>query len=224
MPARTYALLVTVALFTACESTEDAIAKKRPTVQAALDALGTLPRTAEPLTGNTLKPPPAVFDGAGANALFVYEEDLADVMEAPHDVPLRTIDSLPLVQCVSILRTGHLFKDTVTRLSPSLATSYLEACERMKYVFVIRTRRYTKPTLQLETKQFAPGEYRADVFVHALGGEGFGGFMVKATNDARVSLLDGDQNHVARLVGNLESTTFDALRAETKRSIPGVMP
>jgi hypothetical protein len=221
MPTRTWSLLLTVALFcgSGCESTDDVIAKHKPAVEAALKAISALPRTAEPLTQNTVKPPAGVSD-----VLFVYEDDLADVMEAPHDVPLRTIDSLPLLQCVSILRTGHLFKDAITRLSPSLAASYLEACERAKYVLVIRKRLYTRPELQLETKQFAPGKFEADVSLYALSGEAFGGFKVGATNDARVSLLDGDQNHVQRLIGNLESTTFDALRAETKKALPGVTP
>ncbi|MFT3712814.1 MAG: hypothetical protein QM817_34615 [Archangium sp.] len=222
MASRTWTLLLTVALFSlsGCESTDDVIAKHKPAVEAALKAISSLPRTAEPLTQNTLKAP----SGALSDVLFVYEDDLAEVMEAPHDVPLRTIDSLPLLQCVSILRIGHLFKDSVTRLSPSLATAYLEACEHAKYVLVIRKRLYTRPELQLETKQFAPGKFDADVSLYAVSGEAFGGFKVSATNDARVSLLDGDQNHVQRLIGNLESTTFDALRAETKKLLPGAMP
>jgi hypothetical protein len=46
-----------------------------------------------------------------------------------------------------------------------------------------------------------------------------GGFPVVATNNSRVSLLDGDANHVQRLIANLESSTFDALRAAAASTI-----
>ncbi|MBL8916360.1 MAG: hypothetical protein JNM17_37010 [Archangium sp.] len=212
-----------------CESVEDVVAKQKPAVEksfAALTPLAAKVKDLTPLESNTFKAnTPIVLDGPNANAMFIYAEDLASPKDAPKDVPLRTIDSLPLLQCASLLSSQHLFNDKVTRVAPSVASSYLGACSNVKYALVIATREYLRPMLQLETKQFAPGKYRADVLVFDIANaQLLGGFMVAATNDSRVSLLDGDQNHVQRLIGNLESTTFDALRAEAKKNIPGVMP
>lgn len=227
--ARFFSLCVFGVSAIGCESVEDVIAKQKPTVEksfAALTPLAAKVKEQSPLDSNTFKPnAPIVLEGPNANAMFIYAEDLASPRDAPREVPLRTIDSLPLLQCASLLNTQHLFNDKVTRVAPSVATSYLEACGRVKYALVIVTREYLRPMLQLETKQFASGKYRADVLVFEIASaQLLGGFIVTATNDARVSLLDGDQNHVQRLIGNLESTTFDALRAEAKKSIPGVLP
>jgi hypothetical protein len=214
------------ALLAGCESTDDVIAAQRPGVEKTFAALSALAGKLEPLTATTLKAPPGVaLEGAGANAMFIYAEDLAAPATAPKDVPLRTVDSLPLLHCAAILGKKQLFNDTTTRLSPSIAKGTLEACAQLKYALVIVTRRYQRPELQLETKRFAPGKYEADVFLFELAsGASLGGFRVAATNDSRVSLLDGDQNHVNRIIANLEGSTYDALRAEAKRAIPGVLP
>lgn len=200
-----------------CESVDDVVKQQRPAVEktfAALHALDAKVKAAPVLEKAELTAPavPIALDGEGFNAMFVYAEDLAKPGEAA-DVALRTLDSLPLLQCGSLLSTQHLFKDSVTRVSPSIAKGTLEACARLRFALVIRLQEYVRPMLAIETKQFAPGKYRADVLVFDLAkGELLGGFPVSATNDARVSLLDGDANHVQRLIANLESTTFDALR------------
>lgn len=226
MAPRTCALLTVALLLAGCETTAEVIEKKQEPVRKVFTALPTsgFIDPLEPPTAVQSADPPIVLEGPGANAMFVYAEDLKQLLKAPSAVALRTIDSLPLIQCVSLLETGHLFNDTITRVSPSLASGYLDACARLKYALVIRVRSYTRPELQLETRQFAPGRYEADVYVVSLEGKLLGGFHVSATNDSRVSLLDGDQNHLQRLIGNLEATTFDALRAEAKKAIPGVLP
>ena len=211
---------------TGCESVDDAIDKQRPAVQQTftrLTALEAKVKAAPPVAQPGVKPtdPPLRLDGPAANALFVYAEDLAQPGQIAQ-VALRTLDSLPLAQCGSLLTTKHLFADTVTRVSPSLATSYLETCSKLRYALVIRITGYLRPELSLETKQFAPGKYEAEVLVFDVtNGAQLGGFKVAATNDEQVKLLDGDPNHVQRLVGNLEAMVFDALRAGARTHVPG---
>jgi hypothetical protein len=212
------ALVVLGVVSCGCESVGDVVKEQKPGVEktfAALHALSDKVALAPPLEKAELTKPavPIALDGEGFNAMFVYAEDLATPGKAA-DVALRTLDSLPLLQCGSLLETQHLFNDTVTRVSPSVAKGTLEACARLRYALVIRLQEYVRPMLSLETKQFAPGKYRADVLVFDLSnGAVLGGFPVVATNNSRVSLLDGDANHVQRLIANLESSTFDALRA-----------
>jgi hypothetical protein len=220
------ALVVLSVVCCGCESVGDVVKEQKPGVEktfTALRALSEKVAVAPPLDKAELTKPavPITLDGEGFNAMFVYAEDLAKPGEAA-DVALRTLDSLPLLHCGSLLATQHLFNDTVTRVSPSVAKGTLEACTRLRYALVIRLQEYVRPMLSLETKKFAPGKYRADVLVFDLTtGNVLGGFPVVATNDSRVSLLDGDANHVQRLIANLESATFDALRAGAANTLAG---
>ena len=101
----------------------------------------------------------------------------------------------------------------------------LVACERLEYVLVIRLIEFKPPELSLETKKFASGLYRAEVLAFDLkNGALLGGFPVTAKNEASVMLLDGDSDHTQRLIRNLESTVFTALREASRQAFPGSLP
>ena len=64
---------------------------------------------------------------------------------------------------------------------PSVVESYLTACERLKYVLVIRLIEFTPPQLSLESKKFVSGRYQAEVLAFDLSdGALLGGFLVNA--------------------------------------------
>jgi hypothetical protein len=129
------------------------------------------------------------------------------------------------LQCGSLLSSQRYVGDSVTRPVPSVVEQYLSACQRLEYVLVIRKLEFTEPELSLETKQFKSGKYRAEVLAFELqSGKLLGGFTVSAKNEDSVMLLDGDASHVKRLITNLESTTFTALRDGARAAFPGSLP
>lgn len=224
---RTLLLLSCLALCS-CESAADVIAKHRAGVEktfAALSALQPKVAAAEPLTEAKVKAAPVLLEGgAGSNAMFVYADDLKKPGE-PASVRLRTLDSAPLLHCGSLLNKQQYFNDGITRVAPSVAEAYLKACERLQYALVIREVEFVPPELSLETKKFKPALYRAEVLVFDLKtGDLLGGFPITATNEASVMLLDGDADHVKRLLSNLESTVFNALREGARQAFPGSLP
>lgn len=208
-----------------CESVDDVVKKQRPGVEKTFSALSALAQkvsTAPPLDQlEPIKPAePLKLDGEGYNAMFVYAEDLAKPGSAA-PVALRTLDSMPLLHCGALLESGHLFGDTVTRVSPSIAEGTLAACARVRFALVIKVREYLRPELSMETKQFAPGRYRADVLAFDLrDGALLGGVPIFATNNSRVNLADAEPNHLDRIIANLDSQTFDALREGVAKLAP----
>lgn len=211
-----------------CESVADVVAKHRPGVEktfAAVRALEPRVTAAAAVTEAKVKAAPVILEGGKAsNAMFIYADDLPKPGEA-RPVHLRTLDSVPLLQCGSLLIKGTYFADSITRPMPSVVDGYLSACERLQYVLVIRTLQYVAPELSLETKKFASGVYRAEVLVFELAsGELLGGFPVSAKNEDSVMLLDGDADHRKRLISNLEATVFSAIREATRAAIPGSLP
>lgn len=213
-----------------CESVSDVVAKHRAGVEktfAALQALKPRVDAAEAVTAAKVKPAPLVLErstGPESNAMFVYAADLEKPGEAL-PVNLRTLDSVPLLQCGSLLAKGTYFADSITHPAPSVVSQYLSACERLKYVLVIRELQFVLPRLSLETRKFVSGLFRAEVLVFDLhSGELLGGFPVAAKNEDSVMLLDGDADHTKRVISNLESTAFTALREATRQAIPGALP
>ena len=211
-----------------CESAADVIAKHRAGVEKTFRALNALqPKVAatEPFLEAKVKAAPVVLEGgAASNAMFVYADDLTKPGE-PASVRLRTLDSAPLLQCGSLLNKQQYFNDGITRLAPSIVESYLTACERLQYALVIREVEFVPPELSLETKQFKPALYRAEVLAFDLKtGALLGGFPITAKNDESVRLLDGDADHVKRLLSNLEAVVFNALRDGARQAFPGSLP
>lgn len=222
-------LLLTLCLCLAgCESVGDVVNKRRSGVQKRLAAIQALKLPAEPVAEVKVKPAPLVLErssgGPESNAMFVYAEDLAKPGEA-RAVHLRTLDSAPLLQCGSLLSKQTYFGDSITRPMPSVVDGYLGACERLQYVLVIRLVEFKPPELSLETKKFVSGLYRAEVLAFDLkSGALLGGFPVVAKNEDSVMLLDGDADHTKRLISNLESTVFSALREGARKAFPGSLP
>ena len=231
-PMRFFVLTWVAFSLLGCESAGDVITTRRAAVEktfSSIQALGPKVMGLEPLTETKLapRPVPLLLESAGgtpSNALFVYAADLAKPGQA-QPVNLRTLDALPLLHCGALLERGVYANDTVSRPMPSIVESHLSACARARYALVIVEREFTKPALQLETRRFASGKYRADVYVFDLGtGEKLGGFQVAAKNEDSVMLIDGDDDHVRRLIRNLESTVYDALRDAAREAVPGALP
>lgn len=213
-----------------CESVPEVIAMHRAGVEKNLARLQALqPRLAaiEPGTAPRVKAAPIVLEQSGqaaSNAMFIYAEDLPRPGEAKA-VHLRTLDSAPLLQCGSLLSKQTYFGDAFTRPRPSVVESYLTACERLKYALVIRLLEFTPPQLSLETRKFVSGRYQAEVLAFDLSdGSLLGGFLVNAKNEDSVMLLDGDAEHSKRLISNLESTVFSAIREGARTALPGSLP
>jgi hypothetical protein len=165
-----------------------------------------------------------VLDGVGSNAMLLYAEDLVKPGDAL-PVHLRTLDSMPLLQCGWLLEKGQYFNDTITRLKPSVVEAYLGDCERLRYALVIRETEFKQPVVTIITKSFTSGLWRADVLVFDLtDGAYLGSFAVSAKNDDSIQLLDGDKDHRPRLLGNLESVVFNVLRDGAREAFPGSVP
>ncbi len=223
-------LLLLPWLLLGCETVPDVITKHRSGVEknfARIQALQPRVGAVEPRTAPKMKAAPLVLEQSGkaeSNAVFIYAEDLVKPGEGKA-VHLRTLDSAPLLQCGSLLGKQSYFGDAFTRPVPSVVESYLKACERLKYVLVIRLIEFTPPQLSLETAKFITGRYQAEVLAFDLGdGALLGGFVINAKNEDSVMLLDGDADHTRRLISNLESTVFSALREGARAAIPGSLP
>ena len=214
-------------LLLGCDSVGDVVARHRGGVEKtfiALKSLAPLVDAVPAVTEAKVKAAPVVLEGSGANAMFIYEDDLPKPGHA-QPVHLRTLDSAPLLQCGSLLSRQVYFADSITRPTPSAVESYLVACERLKYILVIREVDWAAPLLLLETKKFSSGRYRAEVLaVDLQAGELLGVFPVTAKNEESVMLLDGDADHSKRLQSNLESTIYSALREATRQAFPGSLP
>ncbi len=223
---RTLLLLACLAL-PGCQSAADVTAKHRAGVEktfAALSALQPKVAAAEPVSEAKVKAAPLVLEGSLPNAMFVYADDLKKPGEAA-SVRLRTLDSVPLLQCGALLGKQHYFGDSITRVAPSVAEQYLVACEKLQYALVIRELEFVPPELSLETKKFKSALYRAEVLVFEVKtGALLGGYPLAAKNEDSVMLLDGDADHVKRLLSNLESTVFNALREGARQAFPGSLP
>jgi hypothetical protein len=51
-----------------------------------------------------------------------------------------------------------------------------------------------------------------------------GSFAIDAKNEESIQLLDGDTDHRPRLLSNLESVVFSALRDGARTAFPGSVP
>lgn len=220
-------------LLSSCTSNSVAgvIAKHRPGVDrtiADIRALESrLPPGSEPLAKVEAPPVPLFLEKPKSdedNAMFVYAEDLARPGRAS-EVPLRTKDSTPLLQCGSLLDSGALFFATEhTRLTPSVAQGYLSACERLRFVLVIRGREFRAPQVETGERKFVSGFYRAEVLTFDLAtGKSLGGFEVSARNDEDLTVVSGEDRE-QRVLRNFEGAINSALREGARLAFPGSLP
>lgn len=212
-----------------CESTGEVIVKQRPAVErqfAAVRSLGPRVKAVQPQASPQSSTAPVVLERSGtaeSNAAFVYAQDLDHPGEAA-PVRLRTLDSVPLLRCGSLLAKGRLVDDPDRQPSPSLTASTLAACARLRYALVIREQEFTPPRLVLETRHFVPGVYRADVLAFELAtGTLVGAYPVSVRSEGSVDLAneDDERGHLRRLISHLESDVYEALRDGARATFPG---
>lgn len=213
------------------ESVADVAAKYRPGVEkgfAAIHALEPKVQAAAELTEARVEPPatPLLIEKPKSdedNAMFIYAEDLPRPGEAT-PVALRSLDSVPLLQCGSLLSVGTLYGTAIKVTSPSVAKGYLSACERLRFVLVIRTREFKAPVSGTGETKFVSGLFRADVVAFDLSTGAFlGGFPVSAKNDEDVTIVAGEDQG-QRLLRNLEAAIYESLREGARKAFPGSLP
>lgn len=224
-------LLVMCLWLSGCsQSVTDVVDKYRPTVEQKFsDITGLKTKVAETprLTESTLSAPevPLVLEKPKSdieNAMFVYADDLAAPGQA-ETVNLRTLDTTPLLQCGSLLKSESVYLGHA-RTSPSVAKQYLSACERLRYVLVIRGTDFAAPQPSEGDRRFVPGTWRADVLVFDLVlGKALGGFPVFTTNDGDVTVVQGEDEN-QKLLRNLEGNIYQALRDGARKAFPGSIP
>lgn len=210
------------------ESVDGLIKEQRAGVEATFDAIR---RIQLPQTTHEAPAVPLVLQTSakdGVNAAFIYSEDLAKPGGAK-DVPLRTMDSLTLVQCGSLLDTGKLsaggpqMRLTQTPLTPTVARAYLTACARLRYALVIQGTAFKAPQVTSEQK-FEPGFFRADVVaIDLTSGKSVGAFQIDAANKPDVSVIAGEDRG-QRLLRDLEGSIYSALRDGLRTAFPGSVP
>jgi hypothetical protein len=80
---------------------------------------------------------------------------------------------------------GYVTNQTVTDDS----AKYLEECSKLEYVAVVRTRSFTKPTINMQAKSYDPGKFSGEVLVFSLPkGELSASYSVEATNSEELEL------------------------------------
>ncbi len=218
---RAWSLLVLM-LSGCSDSVADVIAANRAGVEATFVALKAL-KVTEPLPGPVTSSEPLHLEGGDVtNAAFIYGDDLRDP-GAMSEVPLRSLDSLPLLQCGRLLRDGMLV-DSPFAPKPSVVKQYLAACARVRFAFVIQTVEYSAPRPPpADSKKFTPGSYRARVVVMDVANNtALGSYEFAVGNDNDINVPEGTPTQ-EQLVVNLEGKAFTALRASTKRSVPGAL-
>lgn len=212
------------------ESLEKVTAKHRDGVEktfAALRALepmiATVPAFTEPKV--QALPVPLVVDAKSleqVNAMFIYAEDLAKPGDASA-VPVRTLDSAPLLHCGSLLREQKLYG--VSHLpGPRATESWLSACEKVRYALVIRTLDFLEP-VPSQFGRFVGGRYSGEVLVYELGEKPklVGGYPFAARSSEDITFLEGE-SVTAQLIDNLEAQVFTALQEATRAAIAGSLP
>jgi hypothetical protein len=126
----------------------------RPAVMAKLEAIERLKDAVaamDPVTDASMVPGahPLVMAGydhrAEANGAVVYQEDLPDLSRLGDSAPhynQRIYQAGLLIDCARLMRLGVYGTYEPQNVHLNVAREYLEACEKLEYVFVLRTRRF----------------------------------------------------------------------------------
>jgi len=226
---RPLCLVVTICCVLGCtsDSVPGLIKEHRPAVERTFDAIRAVKL---PPAGSEAPPVPLVLQRAAndaVNAMFIYQEDLAKPGSAA-EVPLRTMDSLPLVQCGSLLDTEKLYPGapqvrlTQATLTPTIARAYLSGCTRLRYVLVIQGKAFKPP--EVGEAKFVPGLYRAEVVaIDLTTGKSVGSYQVDAANKEDVTVVAGEDRQ-QRVLRDLEGAIYTALREGARTTFPGSLP
>lgn len=213
------------------DSVADVVTNYQPGVEktfSAIQALAPKVKGFPELTEAKVEPPavPLLIEKPKSdedNAMFLYADDLTKPGEA-REVALRSLDTVPLLQCGSLLSAGTLFEIPIKVTSPSVAKSYLSACERLRFVLVIRGHEFKAPVSGVGDTKFVSGLFRGDVLAFDLStGTALGGFPVVAKNDEDVTVVAGEDQD-QRLLHNLEAAIYKSLRDGARKAFPGSLP
>lgn len=209
------------------DSVPGLIKEHRPGVERTFAAIRAVKL---PPDGTEAPPVPLVLQRAAedaVNATFIYEEDVPKPGSAS-EVPLRTMDSLPLLQCGALLDTGKLYPGapqvrlTQATLTSTIAKAYLSGCARLRYVLIIRGRAFKAPEVG-ETK-FVPGLFRAEVVaIDLTTGKSVGSYQVDAANREDVTVVAGEDRR-QRILRDFEGAIYTALRDGARTAFPGSLP
>lgn len=207
------------------ESLDDVLARRRPAVEQAFAAMATAagPVAAAPEQAAASLAPPEVPLDLRRTAAFVHLEDLA-APGTPKALPVRTLDAEVLLHCGALLSKKTFFQPLNPRVNVKAADAALGRCVELRYLLVIRGRRYAAPVADELQKLFAPGVFEGDVVVYDLAASRvLGGFPFSVTNERTLQVPEGEPQ-VARLQRNLEALLYAQLRARLEALAPGAVP
>lgn len=212
-------------LLSACQpSMEDVVAKHRTAVEAVFAKIKALDATARST------PPPAtdgvaigtehvLLEGEQSNALFIRADDL-------HAPERASSDATGATRAGTIEDCGGALRGEA-RGVPAGVEDYLKACERTRYIFVLRKTNEQSAELA-DSDNFAAGSYEGDVLLFRLAdGALLGGFRVSAHSTDQIHVrVDADGKPIDssdRLQSDLSSNLFADIDAKLRKYVPGII-
>ena len=213
-------------LLSACQpSMEDVVAKHRAAVEsvfAKLKALDATARSTLPLTTDAVATGTehVLLEGEGSNALFIRADDL-------HAPELASADATGATRAGTTKSCAEALRGEAMGV-PAGVESFLKACERARYVFVLRKTAESSAELA-DSDSFTAGGYEGDVLLFRLAdGALLGGFRVSAqSSDQVMARVDSDGKPIDvsdRLQSDLSSKLFADIDAKLRKYVPGVIP
>jgi hypothetical protein len=209
------------------KSLDDVVSEHRSTLEAKLAAIHELEpvvNAAERSASDTFEVPkdPVLLEPESkVNAAVIHAEDLRDPAELA-SVAVRTIRAQRLGECGSILRR----KKHVSTLSdpiPKVAESYLEQCEAVRFLFVVRTFEHQDPQ-SVDDDSFTPGRFEGDVLLYEVATKkSYGGFKISVKSSPSVTAV-GEANNSDRMASDFEANMFVAIDDAIRSHLPGALP
>ena len=212
-------------LLSACQpSMEDVVTKHRAAVEAVFTKLKSL----DAMVRST--PPPAtdavatgtehvLLEGEESNALFIRADDL-------HAPERTSSDTTGTTRANTVKICGEALRGEAMGV-PAGVESFLKACERARYVFVLRKAAESSAELA-DNDSFAAGGYAGDVLLFRLAdGALLGGFRVSAqSSDQVMARVDADGKPIDvsdRLQSDLSANLFADIDTKLRKYVPGVI-
>lgn len=128
---------------------------------------------------------------AEANGAVAYQEDLADLSRIGDSAPhynQRLYQAHLLADCARLMRLGVYGTSEPQNVHLHVARELLEACEKLRYVFVLRTRR------------FEGLEFSGDVVAFEVDtGQHLGGFALDFMSDSRAKVVKDTSTRVEQI-------------------------
>lgn len=212
-------------LLSACQpSMEDVVAKHRTAVEAMFAKIKALDATARST------PPPAtdgvaigtehvLLEGEQSNALFIRADDL-------HAPERASSDATGGTRTGTVETCGEALRGEAMGV-PAGIEGFLKACERARYLFVLRKTNEQSAELA-DSDSFTAGGYEGDVLLFRLAdGALLGGFRVSAQSSDQIMVrVDADGKPIDgsdQLQSDLSSKLFADIDAKLRKYVPGVI-